>query len=100
MSKSSPGARAFRRQAEKAARQQQSIQRKIDSKARRKGKSETAHRAMQAGARIYPEPKLPGQHLQKPGREADLKLAPMYEAPGYRGSDKLHNMVALITGGD
>ena len=55
---------------------------------------------MQAGTRTYPEPKLPGQHLQKPGREADLKLPPMYEAPGYRGSDKLRDMVALITGGD
>jgi hypothetical protein len=24
---------------------------------------------MQAGARIYPEPPMPGQHLKKPGRE-------------------------------
>lgn len=55
---------------------------------------------MQAGVRRYPEPKLLGQHLQKPGREADLKLAPMYKAPHYRGSKKLQNMVALITGGD
>ena len=100
MSKSSPGTRAFRRQAEKTARQERSIQRKIDGKTSRKRKSETKHRAMQAGARIYPEPKLPGQHLKKPGREADLKLPPMYEAPDYRGSDKLHDMVALITGGD
>jgi len=44
---------------------------------------------MQAGARRYPEPRLPGQQLKKPGREADLKLAPMYEAPYYRGSGKL-----------
>jgi NAD(P)-dependent dehydrogenase (short-subunit alcohol dehydrogenase family) len=55
---------------------------------------------MQAGARHYPEPKLPGQHLRKPGRETDLKPAPMYEAPDYRGSEKLRDMVALITGGD
>jgi NAD(P)-dependent dehydrogenase (short-subunit alcohol dehydrogenase family) len=29
-----------------------------------------------------------------------LKLQPMYDAPHYRGSGKLENMVALITGGD
>jgi NAD(P)-dependent dehydrogenase (short-subunit alcohol dehydrogenase family) len=55
---------------------------------------------MQAGMRRYPAPKFPRQHLQKPGREADLKLAPMYEAPAYRGSEKLRDMVALVTGGD
>jgi NAD(P)-dependent dehydrogenase (short-subunit alcohol dehydrogenase family) len=100
MSKSSPGTREFRRQAEKTARQGRSIQREIDRKTSRKRKSDTKRRAMQAGTRTYPEPKLPGQHLQKPGRESDLKLSPMYEAPGYRGSDKLRDMVALITGGD
>src|SRR4029078_11883176 len=77
-----------------------SIQREIDRKTSHKRKSDTKRRAMQAGTRTYPEPKLPGQHLQKPGRESDLKLSPMYEAPGYRGSDKLRDMVALITGGD
>ena len=55
---------------------------------------------MQAGAHRYPEPPFPGQHLQKPGIEADLELAPMYDAPYYKGSDKLKNKVALITGGD
>jgi hypothetical protein len=100
MSKSSPGTGAFRRQAEKTARQERSIQRKIDRTGKRNRKSDTKPHAMQAGARIYPEPKLPGQHLQKPGRESNLKLAPLYEAPGYRGSDKLRDMVALITGGD
>jgi NAD(P)-dependent dehydrogenase (short-subunit alcohol dehydrogenase family) len=100
MSKSSPGTRAFRRQAEKTARRERSIQREVDRKTSRKRKSDTKHRAMQAGTRTYPEPKLPRQHLQKPGLESDLKLPPMYEAPGYRGSDKLRDMVALITGGD
>jgi NAD(P)-dependent dehydrogenase (short-subunit alcohol dehydrogenase family) len=100
MSKSGQGTRAFRKQAERAARQERSIQRKIDSKTKRKGRPGRHSRAMQAGARHYPEPSLPGQHLHKPGREADLKLAPMYDAPGYRGSEKLRDMVALITGGD
>ena len=55
---------------------------------------------MQAGARIYPVPPLPEQHLEKPGLEAELDLAPMYDAPHYKGSDKLKGMVALVTGGD
>lgn len=55
---------------------------------------------MQAGARRYPVPPLSKRHLTKPGEEADLDLAPMYDAPHYKGSDKLKNMVALITGAD
>jgi NAD(P)-dependent dehydrogenase (short-subunit alcohol dehydrogenase family) len=55
---------------------------------------------MQAGARRYPEPPFPKQHLEKPGVESDLDLAPMYDAPYYKGSEKLDGKVALITGGD
>ena len=55
---------------------------------------------MQAGARVYPAPPLPDQHLKKPGREAALELQPMYHAPHYKGSEKLLDMVALITGAD
>jgi len=54
---------------------------------------------MQAGARAYPT-SFPKQHLKKPGLESELAVQPMYEAPQYRGSDKLRDMVALITGGD
>src|SRR4029079_5495416 len=54
----------------------------------------------QAGARRYPMPPFPKQHLPKPGTEAALKLAPMYDAPHYKGSNKLTGKVALITGGD
>jgi NAD(P)-dependent dehydrogenase (short-subunit alcohol dehydrogenase family) len=55
---------------------------------------------MQAGARRYPEPPLPKQHLKKPGNEKSLKLQPMYDAPYYLGSEKLKGKVALITGAD
>ena len=55
---------------------------------------------MQGGARINPVPPLPEQHLQKPGIEGDRELKPMYDAPYYKGSDKLLDKVALITGGD
>ena len=54
---------------------------------------------MQAGAREYPD-RFAAQHLKKPGLEADLKFAPMYQAPAYKGSGKLQDMVAVITGGD
>lgn len=55
--------------------------------------------AMQAGAREQPV-KLPAQHVEKPGREAELELAPRFMAPDYRGSEKLKDFAALITGGD
>jgi NAD(P)-dependent dehydrogenase (short-subunit alcohol dehydrogenase family) len=55
---------------------------------------------MQAGARAYPIPPLPEQHLQKPGEEVELELRPMYDAPHYKGSEKLLDMAALISGGD
>jgi NAD(P)-dependent dehydrogenase (short-subunit alcohol dehydrogenase family) len=55
---------------------------------------------MQAGARRYPEPPLPKQHQLKPGREAKLDPLPMYDAPYYKGSEKLKDKVAIVTGGD
>lgn len=55
--------------------------------------------AVQAGARPQPA-HPPAQHLERPGREADLELRPRFEAPDYRGSAKLAGMAALITGGD
>ena len=45
--------------------------------------------AMQAGARLYPEPPLPQQHQAKPGNEGALDPPPMYDAPFYKGSGKL-----------
>lgn len=56
--------------------------------------------AIQAGARRYPEPPFPEQHQMKPGSEADLDPAPMWQAPFYKGSGKLDGKVALVTGGD
>jgi NAD(P)-dependent dehydrogenase (short-subunit alcohol dehydrogenase family) len=56
--------------------------------------------AMQAGARLYPEPPLPKQHQKKPGRESDLDPAPFYDAPFYKGSGKLEGKIAVITGAD
>jgi NAD(P)-dependent dehydrogenase (short-subunit alcohol dehydrogenase family) len=78
-------------------------QRRLQQRAdQRKAKKKTPKRngAMQAGARRYPEPPFPKQHLAKPGRESELNPAPMYDAPYYRGSEKLKDRVAIITGGD
>lgn len=54
---------------------------------------------VQAGAREQPA-KLPAQHIEKPGLEADLQLKPQFLAPDYEGSRKLQGMAAIITGGD
>lgn len=43
---------------------------------------------------------MPAQHQPKPGVEAKLDPRPRYEAPHYKGSGKLEQKVALITGGD
>jgi len=55
--------------------------------------------AMQAGAREQPVD-LPAQHLEKSGQESDLELRPRFDAPDYRGSGKLKDFAALITGAD
>ncbi len=93
-----PGKDRFARGAETAARRERAIQERIDS--RRPAKGKEGKGAVQAGARRYPAPPFPKQHLKKPGREDELELRPMYDAPYYKGSDKLVGMAALITGAD
>ena len=90
----------FAKAAEKVAEAQRAIQLRIDAKDKARKPKKKEQGAMQAGARKYPEPPFPKQHLKKPGKEDNLKLAPMYDAPYYKGSDKLKDKVALITGGD
>jgi NAD(P)-dependent dehydrogenase (short-subunit alcohol dehydrogenase family) len=48
------------------------------------------------------EPKgpMPAQQQPKPGIESEMTPRPRYKAPLYRGSGKLTDCVALITGGD
>ena len=80
---------------------QRRIQQRQDERdeAHRPPSEDSGGGAVQAGAREQPE-RLPAQHLQKPGLEADLELAPRFQAPDYRGSGKLQDRVALITGAD
>ena len=91
------------KQAGAAVAQQRQIQAEVaaaDRQAAKKKALAKKPQAMQAGARKYPEPPFPRKHQSKPGIEARLEPEPMYEAPGYKGSDKLADKVALVTGGD
>jgi NAD(P)-dependent dehydrogenase (short-subunit alcohol dehydrogenase family) len=81
-----------------AERDQRRIQAEVDRQDRKKRDDDSG--AMQAGARLYPVPPFPKQHQSKPGDEASLDPAPMYDAPFWRGSGKLEGKTALITGGD
>lgn len=92
-------AQRFEDQAERAAREERDIQKGIDLKEQRSFEEKESG-AMQAGAREYPVPPFPEQHQLKPGLEAALDPAPMYDAPYYKGSEKLKDKVALITGAD
>jgi NAD(P)-dependent dehydrogenase (short-subunit alcohol dehydrogenase family) len=85
--------------ADRTSEQYRAIQDEVEQNDKRHPKQEVKH-AMQAGARTYPEPPLTAQHMEKTGVEAELKLAPMYDAPYYKGSEKLQDKVAIITGGD
>src|ERR1700757_185632 len=87
------------REAEQTAKQHRHIQADVDQKDRaRKGEHERGH-AVQAGVREYPS-SFPKQHHKKPGHEAKLDPQPMYDAPGYKGSEKLKDMAAIVTGAD
>jgi len=73
-------------------------------------KTKSANRTSLATVHEFPrrtkapieEPKtpLPAQHQSRPGLESKIEPRPRYWAPHYRGSSKLMDKVALITGGD
>ncbi len=98
------------RRASATGEQYRQIQREVDERnassgrrsktARQKAKRVDESTAVQAGARAEPALPFPAQHQAKPGIEAKLTPRPRYEAPNYKGSDKLKDMVAIITGGD
>ncbi len=90
----------FTAAADSVADKERDVQRQVDGEARAFAGKKEPKGAMQAGARLYPEPPLPAQHLDKPGLESDQELRPMYDAPFYKGSGKLEGKVALITGAD
>jgi NAD(P)-dependent dehydrogenase (short-subunit alcohol dehydrogenase family) len=89
----------FEQNAKKVARQERAIQAQVEAKEKRAFASRDEPQP-QTGARAYPTPPLPTTRLKKPGKEADLTLQPMWDAPFYKGSGKLQEKVALITGAD
>ncbi|MDB5751348.1 MAG: dehydrogenase with different specificity (related to short-chain alcohol dehydrogenase)-like [Ramlibacter sp.] len=83
-----------------AAGKQRALQREQDRKEPAEGGEEGGKdKGVQTSARTQPD-KVPAQHLEKPGQEADMQLKPRFDAPDYKGSGKLEGMTALITGGD
>ena len=97
--KTSAPAAATRKNADRTAAAQRTLQQAIDRKDATRAPGKESKRAVQAGVRPQPS-RMPAQHLAKPGRESDLALAPRFEAPGYRGSGKLEGMKAIVTGAD
>ena len=83
--------------AAEAARDERAIQAAIDKTDKIAKEDE---KAPQTGARKYPVPPLPEQHQAKPGSEAKLDPQPMFDAPYYKGSEKLKGKAAIVTGGD
>ena len=95
----------YRQAAESTAAEQRRIQQEIDQaeKAKageKKQEKEEKPQAVQAGTQKEPENPMPRQHLEKPGIEAEMEERPRYLAPDYKGSEKLMDRVALVTGGD
>jgi NAD(P)-dependent dehydrogenase (short-subunit alcohol dehydrogenase family) len=91
---------AVKKNTEPVAARQRKIQAQTDAADSQRKTKPASDQAVQTGRRKQPENPLPEQHLRKPGSEADLRPRPKFMAPDYRGSDKLQDMVALITGGD
>ncbi len=91
-----------RQQGEAVAKQQRQIQQQAEAQNKRtpQQQQKKSDAAVQAGARDQPAPPFPAQHLEKPGLESELHPAPQFMAPDYKGSGKLQDMVALITGAD
>jgi len=95
---------AHRAQAERTAELQRTIQRDLEqaeqSRKSANGAQQKNGKAVQAGAREQPQNPFPAQHLEKPGHESDLNPHPNFDAPAYKGSEKLKDKVAIVTGGD
>ncbi|HEY2498897.1 MAG TPA: SDR family oxidoreductase [Candidatus Angelobacter sp.] len=72
---------------------------KKTSKSEPKGKL-VAFKGKNKAEQKEPKAPFPEQHQAPPGIEAEIDPRPQYKAPLYRGSGKLEDKVALITGGD
>lgn len=88
----------FEPDAETIADHEREIQAGIDAKA---GKAATGRGQRRPGrGPPYPAPPISRSSIRKPGDEAALDPAPLYDAPFWRGSGKLEGFAAIVTGGD
>ncbi len=89
--------------ADQTARRQRTLQegiQRVDAQTKSASGRSSKNKPVQAGTHKQPQNPLPRQHLRKPGSEAEMALKPRFEATDYRGSGKLDDMVAIITGAD
>lgn len=59
-----------------------------------------ANKSSQKGASSDTDQRPPQHQKRQPGREGEMRPAPVHEQPGARGSGRLAGLVAIITGGD
>jgi NAD(P)-dependent dehydrogenase (short-subunit alcohol dehydrogenase family) len=85
--------KSVKRSAKKTAAKKQTKGKIVQFPSRAQGEQKAQHDQQ-------PKSPLPAQHQPKPGLEADIRPRPQYEAPNYKGAEKLKGKVALITGGD
>src|SRR5688572_7701664 len=71
---------------------------KAEKNESREEQAATATETGQSGAR--PKSPLPKQKQRRPGIEKKMEPRPQYNPPKYKGSGKLKNLAAIITGGD
>ncbi len=85
-----------------AAKTKPSTQLKKSTGTRRAKSAASKVRRKNGELRKLDEPRspMPAQHQRKPGLESKLSPRPKYQAPHYKGADKLRDKVALISGGD
>jgi NAD(P)-dependent dehydrogenase (short-subunit alcohol dehydrogenase family) len=91
---------SFKAAGRKRAASGRRVQKKAERRNVRSAKKPARETPPRTGARKYPGTPLPRQHQRKPGIESKLDPKPLYDAPEYLGSEKLKDMVAIITGGD
>jgi len=85
-------------QPDDVANKQKAIQSRQDQRDANQ-QQDDSEQAVQTGI-DQPAPPMPGQHLAKPGIEAQMELKPKFMAEHYKGSGKLEGMAAVITGAD
>ncbi|MDB5799226.1 MAG: short-chain dehydrogenase [Rhodocyclales bacterium] len=104
--RASSASRPSERNARAVSDKQRKIQKEIDdaegNKVVKPSKSASSKNAKSGASQTGSRPKLPlpAQHQLKPGLESEISPRPQFLAPDYRGSGKLQDCVAIITGGD